>query len=192
MTLPLGYFRSTTSSLVYKLIKSIYGLKQASICCFEKLTACLLIAGYKQSQTENSMFIFNQDGVFVVTVICVDDILVSSNNQEAINCLKHLLDVKFNIKDLGKLKYYLGLEVSRNKDGIHVTQQKFIQDLLASANIIDCKPLSIPIDPYLKLFDGFQSSPLLENPFIYRAWVGNLLYLTSSRPNISFFVQILS
>lgn len=192
MSLPLGNINNSgISNLVCKLIKSIYGLKQASRCWFEKISTCLLEEGYKQSHTDHSMFTYNQDGVFVVTVIYVDGILLSGNNQEAINALKHLLDVKFNIKDLGPIKYYMGLEVSRTSDGIFVTQQKFIQDLLAFANMLECKPLSVPIDPHLKLFDNIKSGPLLDNPSVYRAWVGKLLYLTYSRPDISFSVQML-
>lgn len=81
MTLPLGYIHdSIVPNLVCRLIKSIYGLKQASRCWFEKLAACLIKAGYKQSQTDHSMFTFNQDGVFVVAVVYVDDILLSGNN----------------------------------------------------------------------------------------------------------------
>ncbi|KAL8156345.1 hypothetical protein AgCh_001442 [Apium graveolens] len=193
MSLPLGYIHnSNVSNLVCKLIKSIYGLKQASRYWFEKLTACLLEAGYKQSLTDTSMFTFNQDGIFVVAVVYVDDILLSGNNHEAIVALKQLLHVKFSIKDLGNLKYYLGLEISRTPAGIFVSQKKFIHDLLASANFTDCRPLSVPIDPHLNLFDDIQSGPLIDNPSVYRALVGKLLYLNSSRPDISFSVQILS
>lgn len=193
MSLPLGYIKNNTiPNLVCKLIKSIYGLKQDSRCWFEKLTDCLLKAGYNQSTTDHSMFTYDFQGVFVVTVIYVDDILISGNNKDAINALKHLLDVKFSIKDLGNIKYYLGLEISRNMDGIFVSQQKFIHDLLSSANMLDYKSLAVPIDPHLKLFDNFKSCPLIDNPSIYRAWVGKLLYLNSCRPDISFSVQMLS
>ncbi|KAL8148332.1 hypothetical protein AgCh_005632 [Apium graveolens] len=118
--------------------------------------------------------------------------LSPGNNPQAIQHLKTLLDVQFSIKGLGKLKYYLGLEISRTPDGIFVNQQKFIHDLLDSANMVDCKPLSVPIDPYLKLFDSAKYGPLIENPSVYRAIVGKLLYLNSCRPDITFSVQMLS
>lgn len=106
MDLPLGYINNSgIPNLVCKLIKSIYGLKQASRCWFEKLENCLQEAGYKQSKTDHCMFTYNQNGVFVVAVIYVDDILLSGNNQDVITALKHLLDVKFGIKDIGSIKY---------------------------------------------------------------------------------------
>lgn len=71
-------------------------------------------------------------------------------------------------------------------------QQKFITDLLKSADMADCKPLSVYIDPRIKLYDNEESGMLITNPSLYRAWVGKLLYLTSSRPDISFSVQMLS
>lgn len=138
------------------------------------------------------MFTFSLDGVFVVFVIYMDDILLPDNNQSSINALKHLLDVKFSIKDLETLKYYLKLEISRTTDGVLVTQDKFIHDLLASVNLLDCKPLSFPIDPHIKLFDNNKSGPLLANPIVYRACVVKGLYLNSSRPDTSFSVQMLS
>lgn len=58
--------------------------------------------------------------------------------------------------------------------------------------MLDCKPLDVPIDPHLKLFDGVESGPLIDNSSTYRALVGKLLYLNSSRPDISFSVQMLS
>ncbi|WOG83188.1 hypothetical protein DCAR_0102362 [Daucus carota subsp. sativus] len=109
-----------------------------------------------------------------------------------ITTLKQLLDAEFSIKDLGPIKYYLGIEFHRSDKGIFMNQQKFITDLLASASMTDCKPLSVPVAPHVKLFDNIDSGELIDNPSQYRAWVGKLLYLTSSRPDISFSVQSLS
>ena len=122
------------------------------------------------------MFTFQVSGVFVVVLIYVDDILISGNDLPTIQALKHLLDVKFGIKNLGGIKYYLGLEVSRNSTGIFVTQQKFMADLLAFADMTDCRPLAVPLDPHLKMYDSDESGPLIPNPSVYRAWIGKLLY----------------
>ncbi|KAL8123670.1 hypothetical protein AgCh_011595 [Apium graveolens] len=189
----IGYINnSSVPNLVCKLRKSIYGLKQASRCWFSKLATCLTEGGYIQSRCDSSMFTYNKDGVFVIAVVYVDHILLSGNNHDAIQSLKQLLDVSFTIKDLGNLKYYLGLEITRNSDGIFVTQQKFIQDLLASANMTNCKPLSVPIDPHLKLLDNLKSGQLISNPSVYRAWFEKLLYLNTCWPDIKFSVQMFS
>ncbi|KAL8148892.1 hypothetical protein AgCh_006046 [Apium graveolens] len=122
----------------------------------------------------------------------LDDILQSSNDFHLIQSLKTLLDQKFSTKDIGPAKYYLGLELHINKQGVFLVQHKFITDLIASVDMSDCKPLSIPINPHVKLYDSSISGPLLVDPSSYRALVGKLLYLTSSRPDIAYYVQLLS
>ncbi|KAL8149358.1 hypothetical protein AgCh_006394 [Apium graveolens] len=195
MQLPLGYHPAgfdSTANLVCKLIKSLYGLKQASREWFTKLTSCLLEAGYKQSKLDHSLFTFTSGNSFIVVVVYVDDILLSGNDFSLIKSLKALLHERFSIKDLGAVKFYLGLEVLRNNQGLFLSQHKFIINLLKSANMEDCKPLSVPLDPHIKLYDNDLSGPLLSTPTFYRAIVGKLLYLTSSRPDICFSVQLLS
>lgn len=108
-----------------------------------------------------------------------------------IQALKDLLYNQFTIKDIGPVKYYLGLKIQRNKDGIFLGQQKFITDLLFAANMSHNSPLSVPIDPHIKLYDNYQSGDLLSNATSYRTFIGKLLYLTTSRPYIAFVVQLL-
>lgn len=193
MDLPLGYSPpDSKSNWVCKLNKSLYGLRQASRQWFAKLASFLLDAGYKQSMLDHSLFTLSSGSSYTAIVIYVDDIIVSGNDFSVIQSLKNMLNNKFSIKDLGPIKYYLGLEVQRNNIGLHLSQHKFIMDLLHSVNMQDCKPLSVPIDPHVKLYDNDTSGPLLPIPSSYRALVGKLLYLTSTRPDISFVVQSLS
>ncbi|KAL8149357.1 hypothetical protein AgCh_006393 [Apium graveolens] len=151
-----------------------------------------LVSGYKQSKLDHSLFTFTSGNSFIAVVVYVDDILLSGNDFSLIKSLKALLHERFSIKDLGAVKFYLGLEVLRNNQGFFLSQHKFIIDLLKSANMEDCKPLSVPLDPYIKLYDNDLSGPLLSTPTFYKAIVGKLLYLTSSRPDICFSVQLLS
>ena len=99
------------SKLVCKLIKSIYGLKQASREWFAKLTASLLAAGYTQSHSDHSLFTFKDGDKFIAVVVNVDDVLLAGNNMPLIQHLKQLLHSQFTNKDLGPVKYYMGLEV---------------------------------------------------------------------------------
>ncbi|XP_017239544.1 uncharacterized mitochondrial protein AtMg00810-like [Daucus carota subsp. sativus] len=110
----------------------------------------------------------------------------------SIQRLKDLLHEQFTIKDLGPVKYYLGLEVKRTQKGIFLSQQKFINDLLEVANLSQANPLSVPFDPHIKLYDSDESGPLLSNATVYRALIGKLLYLTTTRPDVAFSVQLLS
>lgn len=186
---PPGYkLQSSQKHWVCRLIKSIYGLKQASREWFAKLTSSLIQAGYKESLLDYSLFTYTSGPIFVAVVVYVDDILIAGNDMPTIQALKTLLDVQFNIKDLGPIKYYLGLEVSRNDQGIFLNQQKFVQYLLKSANMLDCKPLAVHIAPHIKLFDSAESGDLISDSSLYRSLVGKLLYLTSTRPDIAYSV----
>ena len=86
----------------------------------------------------------------------------------------------------------MGIEISRNDQGIALSQKKFILDMLQSVNLLDSKPLSISLDQNLKLYASDKSGPLLSNPSVYKSLVGKMLYLTFTRPDISFTVHLLS
>lgn len=98
----------------------------------------------------------------------------------------------YTIKDLGDAKFYLGFGIFRNEKDIFLIQQKFISDLLQSADLLDRKPFSVPIDTNLKPYDDSRSGDLIFDYSLYKQLVGKLLYLTSSRPNLSYSVQVLS
>lgn len=148
MDLPQGYIVTAQSShLVCKLQKSLY------MQWFAKLTTSLLEAGYTQSLADYSLFTLKNGPMFTTIVVYVDDILVTGDDSIQVQALKHMLDTKFSIKDLKEIKYYLGFEIVRDKHGIFLSQRKFILDLLASANMVDAKPLNIPLDQHTKLHD---------------------------------------
>ncbi|GKD38540.1 retrovirus-related pol polyprotein from transposon TNT 1-94 [Tanacetum coccineum] len=152
MTLPQGYTHTfTITNHVYKLQKSIYGLKQANRQCFTKLTEFLLQNGFTQSYADTSFLIYKKDNDLLALVVYVDDILLTGNNLKLINHIKHQLDIAFSIKDLGSLNCYLGIKFLRNDKGITMTQRKYALELLHSVDVLDLKPSHIPIDPIAKL-----------------------------------------
>ncbi|QHO24819.1 Copia protein [Arachis hypogaea] len=137
--------------LVCKLQKSLYGLKQASRQWNIKLTQTLVDAGYKQIFDDHSLFIKKQSESFTTILVYVDDLVLTGNEIGEINSIKQDLDDKFKIKDLGDLKYFLGMEVARSNFGIHIYQRKYTMDLLRDFGYLDCKPLSTPFDYSQKL-----------------------------------------
>lgn len=109
MVIPQGVLCSK-SNQVCKFHKSLYGLRQASTKWYEKLTTLLLQNGYKQSNSNHSLFVLSKNGDFIALVVYVDDVMLARNYLFEFTRIKSILDASFKVKDLGKLKYILGLE----------------------------------------------------------------------------------
>jgi len=118
-----------------RLRKSLYGLKQASRQWYAKLTQFLQNIGFIQSSSDHSMFIKKTNLCFLALLIYVDDIILAGDYACHMNEVKRVLDEKFKIKDLSKLSFFLGLEITRKKEGIHVNQRKYALDIL---QIMEC------------------------------------------------------
>ena len=172
MQLPQG-FHSKGEHLVCKLHKSLYGLKQASRQWYSKFSSVILKHGFKQSKADYSLFTKKFNGSFIALLVYVDDILIASNNVQAVNELKVSLDKHFKLKDLGGLKYFLGLEVARSDKGISLNQRKYALKVLKDAGMTACKPSKAPMEQNLKL-NKFQGK-LLSDHGVHRRLVGRLL-----------------
>lgn len=120
----------------------------------------------------------------------MDDIILDGTSLEVFDELKAALHKAFCIKNLGQLKCFLGLEVARTSKGISQSQRKYCLELLEDADLTSCKPASTPLDPSTRLYqDGGSPYPDVT---AYMRLVGRLLYLTTTRPYISFATQQLS
>ncbi|KAK3001019.1 hypothetical protein RJ639_020679 [Escallonia herrerae] len=146
--------------------------------------------GFIQSQSDHSLFTFARKGSFLAVLIYVDDVIVTRTDSAKISWLKHYLDTKFHIKDLGKLKYFLGIEVARSSDGIVLSQRKYVLDILKECGLTGCKPSSSPMAEQHQL--DLNSGELCDDPGQYRRLIGRLLYLTITGPDISYVVHIQS
>lgn len=143
MTLPPGLSSSTSdlSNNVCRLHKSLYGLKQASRQWNHKLTHTLLSLGYKQSSADHSLFIKSKATCFTALLVYVDDIVLTGNDMSEITFVKSVLDQKFRIKDLGALRFFLGLEIARSSRGIVLNQRKYTLDMLDDSCLIAAKTI---------------------------------------------------
>lgn len=189
MHVPLG-FRKQGEHRFCKLNKSLYGLKQASRNWFSKFSSALLAAGFRQSKADYSLFVKVSGSSSTFVLVYVDDILVTGTDPIAIAALKGFLDTRFHIKDLGSLKYFLGIEVARSKKGLFLCQRKYALDILHDMGMLGCRPSFFPMEQHLKLHPD-DGDPL-SNPSSYRRLVGRLIYLTITRPDILFAVHVLS
>ncbi|XP_041003883.1 uncharacterized mitochondrial protein AtMg00810-like [Juglans microcarpa x Juglans regia] len=123
-------------------------------------------------------------------LVYVDDVLLVSDDLQQIQLLKKFLHDQFTIKDLGPLKYFLGLEIARSKTGISLCQRKYAMDILQDTSNLGSKPAAFPMESNLKL--TADDPELYEDPSEYRRLFGRLLYFTITRPDLAYSVQVFS
>lgn len=189
MKIPPGFGRKGETQ-VCKLHKSIYGLKQASRQWFIKLSTALKSVGFHQSWLDYSLFVRNRSDRFTALLVYVDDVILAGNSLEDVADTKQFLSSQFKLKDIGQLKYFLGIEVARSKQGITLCQRKYALKILEDTGFLGAKPSRFPVDQNLSLTQS--NGELLHDPFQYRRLVGRLIYLTITRPDLVYVVHILS
>lgn len=147
--------------------------------------------GYTQSQGDHTLFIrHSKTGGVTALLVCVDDIIITGNDgQEQLRLKKHLAE-EFEIKHLGKLKYFLGIEVAHSKQGIFISQQKYVFDLLQETGYIACQPVSTPIDLNQKIGAAEEDRPVDKG--MYQCLVGRLIYLSHTRPDIAYALSVIN
>ncbi|GJV89139.1 retrovirus-related pol polyprotein from transposon TNT 1-94 [Tanacetum coccineum] len=149
-----------------KLRKSLYGLQQAPRCWFSKLSLALKNYGFVQSYSDYSLFTLKQNDIQLNVLVYVDDLIISGNDSKAITQFKTYLSDCFQMKDLGNLKYFFGVEVARAQDGIFLCQRKYALDIICEAGLLGAKPSKIPMEQNHRL--GLAKGRLFEDPEQYR------------------------
>uniref|UniRef100_A0A2N9GSX8 Integrase catalytic domain-containing protein n=1 Tax=Fagus sylvatica TaxID=28930 RepID=A0A2N9GSX8_FAGSY len=143
-----------------------------------------------RNQADHSIFFKKTITGIVILVVYVDDIVITGSDKEGIQILINHLSSSFLTKDLGKLRYFLGIEVARSKAGISLSQRKYTLDILQDTGYLGSKPVATPMEPNLKLMP--DEGDFVDDPDTYRRLVGKLIYLTITRPDISYAVSIVS
>nr|GEV28207.1 retrovirus-related Pol polyprotein from transposon TNT 1-94 [Tanacetum cinerariifolium] len=180
---PPGFKDPNHPDKVYKVVKELYGLHQALRAWYETLANYLLENGFQRGKIYQTLFIKKQKGGILVVQIYVDDIIFGATNKDLCKSFKKLMKDKFHMSSMGKLTFALGLQVKQKKDGIFINQDKYVADILRKFGLTEGKSASTPID---------TKNPLLKDPdgedvdvHTYRSMISSLMYLTSSRPDIS-------
>ena len=185
---PPGY--SHPPHKVCKLQRALYGLKQAPHAWFAKFSSAMSRFGFTSSPHDSALFLHRTDQGIVLLLLYVDDMIITGDDSAGIQELQKFLNLQFDMKDLGTLSYFLGLEVTSDADGYYLSQAKYASDLLSRSNLTDSKVVSTPLEPNVKLLPS-DGTPL-SNPTLYRQLVGSLVYLTVTRPDIAYAVHIVS
>jgi hypothetical protein len=190
MKQPPGFRSPKQPNHVCCLTKAIYGLKQAPRAWFSALKQALLEFGFINAKSDSSLFVFHDGSTLAYCLVYVDDLILTGNNSTFVASIINQLGQKFSIKDLGPLHFFLGVGVIPTKEGLFITQHKYIRDILAKTSMDGAKDVTTPFSTSisLKLANGSSSVDSTE----YRRVIGALQYLSLTRPDISFAMNKLS
>jgi len=171
---------------VYKLKKSLYGLKQASRAWYDRLSNFLIKNDFKRGQVDTTLFRRTLEKDILVVQIYVDDIVFGSTNASLCKKFSKLMQDEFEMSMMGELKFFLGIQVNQFKDGVYVHQTKYTKELLKKFKLEDCKVMNTPMHTTCILSKEDTGTKVDQK--LYRGMIGSLLYLTASRPYILFSV----
>ncbi|XP_042954676.1 uncharacterized mitochondrial protein AtMg00810-like [Carya illinoinensis] len=186
---PPGYL-SKGDKRVCKLQRSLYGLKQVSRQWNSKFISVLFNMGFSQSKANYSLFTKKEGNSFVALLLYIDDILLASSDIDSIEIVKKSLSAEFKLKDLGLAKFFFSMEIARSKKGISLSQRKYALELISDSGLLAAKSALFPTDTHVKL--SKDDGELVDDVLAYRMLIGKLLYLTHTRPDITFAVHHLS
>ncbi len=162
MSQPPGYNHPQYPNHICKLRKAIYGLKQAPRAWFSRLSNRLLALGFHGSKSDSSLFIYRTGQIPIYVLIYVDDIIITSSSSVAIDNLLSSLQADFAVKDLGSLKFFLGVEVIPTTNGVLLSQQRYIKDILARTKMLEAKPVNTPMASSTSL-SAYEGEPFPDH-----------------------------
>lgn len=189
MAPPQGYTKAKIGQ-IYKLLRSLYGLKQAGRQWNVEFYNKLHEYSFSQSYVDHILFLKHADNYFTALLVYVGDVLITATSKTVITNVKAYLHKVFTIKVLGYVHYFLGLEIAHSALGTYINQRKYILYILYDVGLTGSKPIHTPLPKGLKLVAD-QGAPF-SNLEQYRRLIGRLLYLNFTRTYITFAVQQLS
>jgi len=184
-------FQTNNKNTVCKLQRSLYGLKQARHQWYLKLSHFLKSNNYNTA-ADHSLFLKHDGKTTTALLVYVDYIVLTRKNLEKINNIIALLHRNLSIKNLGDLTYFLGLEITLNNIGIHLSQRKYTMDLLEEIGMPVCAPSLTPMTYIVQLTIDKGNKLNEEEASSYRRLKGCLIYLTNTRLDISYSTNHLS
>ncbi|KAK8943245.1 hypothetical protein KSP39_PZI009083 [Platanthera zijinensis] len=183
MEQPPGFVVEGERTKVCRLLASLYGLKQSPRAWFARFRAVVTQFRLIKSTKDSSLFYQNSSAGTILLLVYVDDIVITGSNSEGISNLKAFLHSNFQTKDLGTLRYFLGIEVTQDDHPLFICQRKYALDLLSDLGMTNCGHMDSPLEPGEKSLHA--ESKLFDSPEKYCRIVGKLNYLTMTRPDIA-------
>ncbi|GJW34514.1 putative ribonuclease H-like domain-containing protein [Tanacetum coccineum] len=183
---PPGFEDLEFPEKVYKVEKALYGLLQAPRAWYETLFTYLLDNGFQRGQIDKTLFIKRIKSDILLVQVYVDDIIFGSTKKELCTDFEKLMHKKFQISSMGELTFFLGLQVTQKDDGIVISQDKYVDEILKKFGFSTMKTASTPMETSKPLLKDAEAEDI--DVHLYRSMIGSLMYLTASRPDIMFDV----
>ena len=178
---------------IWQLLMSLYGLKQAPRLFNAHLNTVLTTMGFTRSKYDPCLYIFKKSKTYTLLVIVVDDILLATNDVQHAKHFEREMKKVFDLKSMGTPKYMIGMNLSRSKNKLHISQKEYIRDLAHRFEVTNDKPTRLPASSAVRLvatgISGQSESPPI-NEKSYRSLVGALMYAILTRPDVATSVSM--
>ena len=188
---PRGYEKKGSEPLVYKLHKALYGLKQAPRAWFNRIEAHFISEGFQKCDSEQTLFTKrNREGKIIIVSVYVDDLIFTGDDEIMMSEFKSSMLREFDMSYLGRMRFFLGIEVLQKFDGIYICQRKYALEVLNRFGMFESNSVSSLI------VLGFKASKdgdgVTVDETYYKRLVGSLMYLTATRPEMMFVICLIS
>ena len=187
---PKGYEIKDEEHKVYKLNKALYGLKQAPRAWFSRIESYFKKEGFKKEDSEQTLFTKVEQGKYLIISLYVDDLIFTGDDERMISDFKSSMMREFEMIDLGKMRYLLGIEVMQFDGGIFICQAKYVVDVLRRFGMEHCNSVGNPMVPGIKISKDEHGDEM--DGSLFKKMIGSLMYLTATRPDIMYAVSLLS
>ncbi|GKF14554.1 putative ribonuclease H-like domain-containing protein, partial [Tanacetum coccineum] len=183
---PPGFEDLQFLNKVYKVEKALYGIHQAPRAWYETLSAYLLENGFRRGTIDKTLFIKKDKGDIMLVQVYVDDIIFGSRKKSLCVKFEQMMHKRFEISSMRELTFFLGLQVKQKDDGIFISQDKYVADILKKFDFVTMKTASTPIETNKALLKDEEAEDI--DVHLYRLMIRSLMYLTASRPDIMYVV----
>ncbi|GJZ59026.1 putative ribonuclease H-like domain-containing protein [Tanacetum coccineum] len=190
VTQPKGFEDPHFPKHVYRVVKALYGLHQAPRAWYARLSTFLLKHNYRRGTIDKTLFIKKNSRDIILVQVYVDDIIFGSTNKAWCDDFEVLMKGEFEMSAMGELTFFLGLQVKQKPDGIFISQDKYVQDMLKKFDMESVRPATTPFEASKPKSKDEPDDAV--NVHLYRSMIGSLMYLTASRPDIQFAVSACS
>ncbi|GJR06676.1 retrovirus-related pol polyprotein from transposon TNT 1-94 [Tanacetum coccineum] len=183
---PDGFVDPDKPNHVYKLKKALYGLKQAPRAWYDMLSSFLISNDFSKGSVDPTLFIRREGNELILVQIYVDDIIFAASTPELCDLFAKIMCSKFKMSMMGKISFFLGLQISQSPRGIFINQSKYALESLKKYGYESCDLVDTPMVEKSKLDEDKEGKAV--DPSHYRGMIGTLLYLTASRPDLQFAI----